>query len=29
VFDYAPGVERLAQESIANMRAALDQLAAN
>jgi sugar phosphate isomerase/epimerase len=29
VFDYTPGIERLAQESIANMRAALDQLAAN
>jgi sugar phosphate isomerase/epimerase len=27
VFDYAPGIERLAQESIANMRAALAQLA--
>ena len=29
VFDYTPGIERLAQESIANMCAALDQLAAN
>jgi sugar phosphate isomerase/epimerase len=29
VFDYKPGIERLAQESIANMRGALEQLAAN